>query len=177
MKRPKHMRAQMGSLMKSCAEAAEKAGFDAIRRVVRRMDQAKQDGRGQKVVEAISQGTERLIAKSPVPIPGPVQDALERMREALGQLSQSIDTVNAGASSLARDQPGQDPSRRQAMDDARAAFVDLEVNDEAEADAAGKKPRRHRSRRNSHHRQAGQADDQQSTQSSKKDRADQTPNS
>lgn len=174
MKRPMHMRAQLGSLMKSCAEVAEKAGVEVVRGVARRMESARQDERGRKVMDSIAQGTERLIAKSPVPIPGVVQDALERMREALGQLSQSIDTVNAGASSLARDQPGQDPSRRQAMDDARAAFVDLEANDEAGSDADAKKPRRHRSRRSSHHRQA---DDTQSTQSAKKDRADRTPNS
>ena len=173
MKRPKHMRAQMGSLLKTCAEAAEKAGFAAVRRVVQTVDGIEHNGRGQKMVDAITRGAEKLIAKSPVPIPSPVRGALDRMHEAMGQLSQSIDTVNAGASSLTRDQAGQDSARRQAMDDARAAFVNQEAGDENDSDGAPKKSRRHRSRR-SHQRQA---DDRSSAPSTKKDRADQTPNS
>lgn len=174
MKRPQHMRAQMGSLLKGCADMAERAGVSALRKVVQTVDGARNQGTAQKVVDAITQGTEKLIAQSPVPIPGPVRDALERMHEALGQLSNSIDVVNAGAGSLNKDQNGMDPSRRQAMEDARAAFVDLEAQDENADDAGQKKPRRHRSRRGNNHRSS---DDRQTAQSPKKDRADSTPNS
>lgn len=172
MKRPKHMRAQMGALLKSCVDVAEQAGVSAIRTVMQKVDGARQEGPAQRVVDAIAQGTEKLIAKSPVPIPAPVREALERMHEALGQLSNTIEVVNAGASSLSKDPKGMDPTRRQAMDDARAAFVDLEASDDASDGVEHKKPRRHRSRRNNHR----QGDEQSKLQSDRKDRGDQTPN-
>lgn len=173
MKQPKHMRAQVGALLKSCADMAEQTGVAAVRKVMQKIDGAREEGPAQRVVDAIAQGTEKLIAKSPVPIPAPVREALDRMHEALGQLSNSIEVVNAGASSLSKDPKGMDPSRRQAMDDARAAFVDLEASDGAAEATEHKKPRRHRSRRSSNHRQG---DEQSNPQSGRKDRGDQTPN-
>lgn len=177
MKRPKPMRAQMGALLKSCTDVAERVGVEAIRKVVQKVDGASLNGPAQKMVDAISQGTEKLIAKSPVPIPGPVREALESMREALSQLSSSIEVVNAGASSLAKDPAGTDPSRRQAMEDARAAFVDLDASDAGAEEAGHKKPRRHRSRRSGSRQGQGQDDARQTAPSSPKDRANQTPNS
>ena len=171
MKRPKPMRAQMGSLLQVCVDTAGRAGMGVARRVVARLDRAAEDGPGQRVVDAITRGTERIIEKSPVPIPGPVRDALGRMQEALGQLSHSIETVNAGASSLARDTPQADAERRQAIEDAKAAFAQFDAEgDDSEATEAPAKKRRHRSRRN--HRSG---DETNEAQSAKKDRATQTP--
>ena len=75
--------------------------------------------------------------------------------------------VNAGASSLTRDAEKQDPSRRRAIDDARAAFVGLDADETEAQGAANKKSRRQRPRR-------GQRDTQNEP-TFKKDRASQNP--
>ena len=153
MQRRKPLRAQVGAALQSAAEAAGQAGFAAVRRAVARVDglssHINAGQLGSQVVDAITRGTEGVIARSPVPIPGPVRDALGRMHEALGQLSQSIDTVNAGASSLTRDANAQsEAGRRQAMDDARVAFARGEANQDDDVSSASRKSRRNRGRRN-----------------------------
>jgi hypothetical protein len=176
MQRQQAIRTRMGSLLKSAAHNAGRVGIEAARQVVARVDRssAEGEGRGQKVVDAITQKADELIAKSPVPIPGPVRDALGRMREALGQLSQTIETVNAGASSLARDQSAQEEAaRRRVRDDARVAFAKLDTDDSESDAGSAKKSRRNRSRRHGQR----QTEDTSSASSNKDDSATQIPDS
>ena len=176
MQRRQPVRAQVGALLKSAAEMAGQVGVSIVRRTVARVDalssRVNAGSVGSRVVDAITQGTEGAIARSPVPIPAPVRDALGRMHEALGQLSQTIDTVNAGASSLTRDDNAHNESaRRQAMDDARVAFARGEANQDEDEPAGHKKSRRNRGRRNQHG-----AEDAQDTLA-KGARANQSPTS
>lgn len=175
MQRRQPMRAQVGALLQSAAEKAGDLGIQAIRRTVARVDalsnRLNAGSMGSRVVDAISDRTEQAIAKSPVPIPAPVREALGRMHEALGQLSQSIDTINAGASSLTRDDSANnEAARRKAMDDARVAFTQSEFGQDDEGQTGHKKSRRSRGRRNTRG-----AEDTQSTQATTA-RADKLPN-
>lgn len=154
MQRRKRVQAQVGAVLRGAAARVGRMGISAAEQMLQRIGKSEDGGNvassGQRVAEAVSKGAEQLIARSPVPIPTPVREALERMGQGLGQLSHTIDTLNAGASSLVQEAKPSDESRRQhAMEDAKAAFSAMEATGAETAPA--KKSRRHRSRRGSRH--------------------------
>ena len=76
-------------------QKAEGAARLMVREVRHRLDK---DGmisaQGRVVVEQISRGADTVIAKSPVPIPEPMRDAMGKMQDALGQLSHATDLAD-----------------------------------------------------------------------------------
>lgn len=76
-------------------QKAEGAARMMVREVRQRLDK---DGvirsQGRVVVEQISKGADTVIAKSPVPIPEPMRDAMGKMQDALGQLSHATDLAD-----------------------------------------------------------------------------------
>lgn len=82
---------------KRATDTAARSALQLVEAAHERTEAWRNGEQGRRVADAVLTTGERLIDKSPVPVPVVVRDALGRMQDALGQLGGAIEVESASA--------------------------------------------------------------------------------